>query len=183
MIRTINITGRTGRIDVPSFLWTENESLTLKFVTREIRIGRYVCAVTLGEKTKTVYLGNDMSVEFSPEWLKDGAGKLMEIYLEFRTPDASRVIIPSAKSETDCTGFLIEPLLIEKMDDSYSVCGWLSKVENEIAGVKSELLQVQEKLAMYEENGVPWLVETELDESNTANETKNEKIEGENENV
>lgn len=181
MIRTINITGRTGRIDVPSFLWTENESLTLKFVTREIRIGRYVCEVKLGEKTKTVYLGNDMSVEFSPEWLKDGAGKLMEIYLEFRTPDASRVIIPSAKSETDCTGFLIEPLLIEKMDDSYSISGWLSKIENELAGVKAELLEVQEKLAVYEENGTPWLVETELEETNTQNEE--DKIEGENENV
>ena len=183
MIRTINITGRTGRIDVPSFLWAENESLTLKFVTREIRIGRYVCAVKLGDKSKTVYLGKDMSVTILPEWLRDGVGKHLEIYLEFRTTDASRVIIPSAKSETDRAGFFIEPLLIEKMNDSYSVNGWLSKVENELAGVKSELLQVQEKLAVYEENGVPWLVETELEETNPQNEENEIEIEGENENV
>lgn len=181
MIRTINITGRTGRIDVPSFLWSENESLTLKFVTREIRIGRYVCEVKLGEKTKTVYLGNDMSVTILPEWMKDGIGKHLEIYLEFRTPDISRVIIPSAKSETDCTGFLIEPLLIEKLDDSYSASGWLSKIEDKLSSLQAELAEAQEKLAMYEENGVPWLVETELEETNPQNEEI--EIEGENENV
>lgn len=161
MLRTIEIKGRTGRIDVPSFLLTENEELTLKISTKEIRVGRYVLGIKLNDKKRVEYLGKDMMVALSQEWLNAAGSGVMEFTLEFRSLDGAQIIIPSAKSETDKSAFFIEPLLIEKMDDSFTVVGWLKKIEESQEQTNSAVAELKAKLAEFEDNGVPLVFEEE----------------------
>lgn len=161
MLRTIEMKGRTGRIDVPSFLLTENEALALKISTKEIRVGRYVLGIKLNDRKRVEYLGKDMMVTLPPEWLNEAGGGVMEFTLEFRSLDGARIIIPSAKSETDKGAFFIEPLLIEKMDDSFTLVGWLKKIEESQEQTNSAVAELKAKLAEFEDDGVPLVFEEE----------------------
>lgn len=175
MIRTIDITGRTGRYDVPSFLWTENEGLTLKIVAQEIRRGKFVCTVKHGDSEKTVYLGEEMTVDLTPEWLKAGGTEPLEVLLEFRTLDLARIIIPSGEEKG---GYVIEPLTIEHVDDSYTATGWLSKIEAALEEANVRIGAVEARLKAFEDEGVPLVAETVENE----NEIVDTAEEGENEN-
>lgn len=160
MLRTIDIKGRTGRIDVPSFLLTDSENLILKFKTSENRIGRYVVSIKLNESKRVEYLGKDMCVIIPAEWLNSAGIGSLEIFLEFRTYDGTKILIPSAK-DTETGGFFIEPLLIEKMDDSFTAKGWLSAIEERQNRLEEAMKQIGERLAEFEDNGVPLVFEEE----------------------
>ncbi len=158
MKRIIKVKGLTGRLDVPSFLWTENETLTLTFDIEEKRVGRYVVVVLCGEQRKTVYLGRDMSVEITPQFIKDGGYQPLTILLEFRNTYGDKVIIPNDPTDG---GFAIEPLRIERVNENNCVLAWMQKLEGDMAALGARLTTVENKLAAFEDEGVPLLAETE----------------------
>ena len=158
MIRTIHIKGLTGRFDVPSFLWTENETLTLKFDVAEKRVGRYVAVVICGAQKKTVYLGRDMSVELSPEFIQKGEYQPLTILLEFRPPKGTRAIIGNDPYNG---GFCIEPLKIERVNENTCAIAWMQKLEGDFEALSKRLKMVEDKLKEFEDEGVPLLTENE----------------------
>lgn len=166
MIRTITIIERRGTYDLPVFLLTENEVLTLKFAGLDPRLGRYVVTLQHGDERKTVYLTANLTVDITPEWLSKNGTKPLEAFLELRDNAGTKILIPSAKSATVRNGYYIEPLKIEKVDKSFSMVGWLQKIEKDLSDLKSGFEQelgkvtarvatVEEKLSEYEEHGVP----------------------------
>lgn len=151
MLRTVNFTGRTGRFDVPSFLWVENEELTIKLNVQQYRQGKFVCVVKHGKAKMTVYLTKDKTITLTPDWLKENGNAPLEILLEQRTTDLSRVIVPSGRENG---GYFIEPLQIEHIDDTFTAVGWLTKIETEQAGQRTLLEELQSIV-----NGVPAAIE------------------------
>lgn len=158
MIKTIKLKGLTGRFTAPSFLWTENEPLTIKFDINEHRTGRYVCVVKCGTQEKTIYLAKDLAVEISPDFIKDGEFNPIYVFLEFRNTYGDKVIIGSDPAKN---GFYIEPLYIERCIGNTTFQGWASKIESEIAELRSALAIANEKLQKYEDEGVPLIAEEE----------------------
>lgn len=140
MHRTLKFTGRTGRWDVPSFLWTENEELTINIDVEEYRQGKFVCVVKHGNAKMTVYLTKDKTITLTPDWLKENGAAPLEILLELRTLDMARVIIPNGKEKG---GYFIEPLTIEYVDDTFTAIGWLTKIEKEQAAQRALLEELQ----------------------------------------
>ena len=78
MLRTITMHNRTGIFDIPSFLLTENEALTLKFVGLSHRIGKYVVTIVHGKNKKTIYLPLSFVVDISAEFLKKVEMRLLK---------------------------------------------------------------------------------------------------------
>ncbi len=158
MIRTIKVKGRTGRFDSPSFLWTENETLTIEFEIAESRVGRYVAVVTCGTQKKTVYLSNDTTVDISPEFIQEGEFNPVSVLLEFRNKQGDRVIIPNDPAKG---GFFIEPLYIERVTENTTAIGWLTKIETALAELRARQDETEKKLQQFEDEGVPLLAENE----------------------
>ena len=140
MIRTVNFTGRTGRFDVPSFLWTENEELTIKLNIQEYRQGKFICVVKHGKAQMTVYMTKDKTITLTPDCLKKNGTAPLEILLELRTLDLSRVIVPSGRENG---GYFIEPLQIEHVDATFTAVGWMTKIETEQAAQRALLEELQ----------------------------------------
>ena len=144
MIRTIHFTGRTGRFDVPSCLWTENENLTIKFDVKRYIQGVFVCVVKHGNAKREFKLEDDMTITLYPDWLIENGTAPLEILLELRTLDLSRVIIPNGRENG---GYFIEPLLIEHVDATFTAVGWLTKIES---GMEEMALQIEELQSIVE---------------------------------
>ena len=138
MLRTVNFTGRTGRFDVPSFLWTENENLEIKLDVQTFKQGVFVAVVKHGKSTFTRRLDEDKTIFLTSDMLKENGDSQLEILLELRTLDATRVIIPNGKENG---GYFIEPLLIEHVDTTFTAVGWLTRIEN---GMHEMALQIEE---------------------------------------
>ena len=142
MLREVNFTGRTGRFDVPSFLFTENEELEIKFNVQVCIQGVYVATIKHGNFQRTVRLDEDKTLTIVPEWLKENGEQPIEILLELWDTSMSRRIIPSGSS-----GFFIEPLYMEKVDDAFTAVGWLQKIES---GMEEMALQIEELQSIVE---------------------------------
>ena len=158
MIKTIKLKGLTGRFTAPSFLWTENEPLTIKFDINEHRVGRYVCVVNCGEQKKTVYLGKDLSVDISPDFIKDGGFNPIYVLLEFRNAYGDKVIIPNNPARG---GFFIEPLYVERVTENTTFQAWASKLEAQLEALHNRFVELSEKVKNFEDEGVPLLAEEE----------------------
>lgn len=154
MVRIINFLGRKGMLDIPSFVATDNEVLTLKFKGLDLTRGRYKLTIKHGALKKTCYLGNTMAVDLSAEWVNENA-KPIECFLELRDEAGTNVLIRSAKSINDCAGFFIEPLKIEQAEDGYSFVAWFQQTEKLIYTLQEELKTVKYRLSKYEDNGIP----------------------------
>ena len=175
MIRTIKVTGRTGRFDVSSFLLTENENLFLRFAVKELRQGVFVCKIVYGEQERTVTLDETKTIEISAEWLNATQAEYLEIFLEYRKIDGSGVIIPSGRERG---GYVIEPLIIERMDEGLTVKGWLSKIEEEIERTNLRMDELSARVKVFEDDGVPLGTETESEEIEIETEIESEILEG-----
>ena len=180
MERVITIKGRTGRYNASSFVWTENEHLTIRFDVKSSVDGKYVISAKHGASEKTIVLPDDKTVEFTPEWLKNGGENPLEIIIEFRTPDLANVIIPSADRNRRNGGFLIEPLSIERIDKQFTAVGYFEIIEDMLSKVNSRIDEINARFARFEEVGVPLrFVEPESEEeTETETEIKNEEING-----
>ncbi|MBQ7912898.1 MAG: hypothetical protein IJ308_04020 [Clostridia bacterium] len=126
MKRTITIKGREGRFDEPSFLISDNESLTIKFsFPSEIRTRRYRVVIRHGAASKmTVTLGEERSVTLSPEWLKEGGTEPVEFSLVYLNANATAVI----KDD-----YLIEPLKIQRVDGNFAYTAVISDLCEKVA--------------------------------------------------
>lgn len=166
MVRIINFIGRRGTYDLPTFLLTENEVLTLKFMGLDVTLGRYVVTVRHGTQSKTYYLSTAMTVDIMPEWLAVNGEKPLEVFIELRDNTGTKTLIQSAKSTYDQMGFYIEPLKLEKVGKNFSMVAWLqrleslinesnAKIDKQFAVAEKELTDIKTKLAEYENNGVP----------------------------
>jgi hypothetical protein len=138
MLRTVKFTGRTGRFDVPSFLWTENDNLEIKLDLQTCKQGVFLAVVKYGKSTFTKKLHEDKTIILTPDMLKENVGGPLEILLELRTIDATRIIVPSGRENG---GYFIEPLLIEYVDTTFTAVGWLTRIEN---GMQKMALQIEE---------------------------------------
>jgi hypothetical protein len=152
MQRVIKVRGRTGKFITPSFLYTDNDPLVIKFDVAEHRVGKYVAQVVCGEQKKTVYLGKDMSVEVLPDFIKAGEFNPIYVHLEFRTQYGDKVVIPNDPAKG---GFFIEPLYIERVSGNTTFQAWATKIEEEVKALKDELSLVKAKLKEFEDEGVP----------------------------
>lgn len=164
MNRTITFTGKTGRWDVPSFIWTENENLSITFDIHETRVGRFYAAIRCGNRLAEFSFFKCKTVEVPAEFIKNGGYEPLNISLEFRNEKGNGVIVPSDPKRG---GYLIEPLYIERMEESMTAIAWLQDVEKKIAEVNA---RVDETNAKVEEcsaglDGVPALIKTAVDES------------------
>lgn len=166
MVRTINFVGRRGTYDLPTFLLTENEVLTLKFKGLDVTLGRYVVTVRHGNQCKTYYLSTAMTVDVLPEWLAVNGDQPLEVFIELRDNTGTAVKIESAKTTHDQMGFYVEPLKLEKVGESFSMVAWLQRLERliaesnetmnkQFAQAEKDLSEIKTKLAEYEDNGVP----------------------------
>ena len=154
MERIITINGRLGRYDIPSFTYADNEPLTLRFKFKDLRVGRYRCAVVCGDEKKVEYLGENKRIEIPPEFIRNGGYNTVFVLLELRHPQSNAVIIPSKQEEG---GFFIEPLVIEQFDTNLIAKGWMSKVEGELEALLRRCVMLEDKVAMFEDEGVPLL--------------------------
>lgn len=154
MKRTINFIGRRGTFDLPSFLITENEPLTLKLNGLDSKLGKYVLTFKHGDEKGTVYLSNTMSVDVPIEYLKVN-NEPIELFLELRDIAGTKVLIHTAKTPTDCTGFYIEPLKLERVEEGWSLVAWLQEAETEMQKLGDELKCMKQKLLQFESNGIP----------------------------
>lgn len=137
MLRIINIKGRTGRFEIPSFPLTDNEELTVKFNISENRFGRYIVIVQHGKLEKKFMLNpKEMTVTLTPDWIKDGGLEPIYFLLEFRNASADKVVISNDPKKA---GFFIEPLYITRVEGNTTGVAWLNKIEAELATAK-ELL-------------------------------------------
>ena len=129
MTRTITVTGRTGRFDVPSFTLAENEALTVTFnIVNEIRAGRYYVVIRHGAAPKkTFVLSADKSIELSAEWLNAGGTEPVEFALELRNPTGTLTI----KND-----YAIEPLIITAAAGEWTATAYLQKLEAELEELK-----------------------------------------------
>ena len=144
MVRTIELKGRTGRFTTPSFSWTENEPLTIKFNVNETRFGRYKLIIRCGKMEKIVTLyPKDMSVEITPDFIKNGGFEPIELLLDFREPISDKIIISNDPKKN---GFFIEPLYITRVEGNTTGIAWLTKIETELAQLKQLVLSHGEKL-------------------------------------
>ena len=156
MERIINVKGKVGRYDVPSFTYADNKTLKIRLKMAEKRVGKYYAIISCGEEKKTVCLGKEMTIEVSPEFIKKGNYNPICILLDFRNATGDKVIICNDPAKE---GFFIEPLCIERVTENVTAIGWLSKIEKEIFALKEEQKSMSEKLSKYEDEGVPLLCE------------------------
>lgn len=158
MKRILEVKGRTGRYDVPSFLWTENEPLTIEIKINESREGVFVAKAICGDEKKTVFLSETMSFDIPPEFIKNGGYNPVLILLEFRTVDLSRKLVDNDPTKG---GYFIEPLYIEQVEENTTAYAWLEMTANAISKLNERIESIENKLSAFEDNGVPLIFENE----------------------
>lgn len=152
MKRTINFRGRMGWYDIPSFLFTENETLEIVFNIQKYTLGRYIAILTCGKRKQAFSLNEDMTVTIPPEFIKRGDFNPLSILLELRTTALDKVIIPSDPAQG---GFQIEPLYIEKAEGNTTAIAWCQDLERRFTELEHRVQANEDKLNEFEDDGVP----------------------------
>lgn len=158
MIRVVKFNGRQGFFDLPSFLLSKNEDLTIKFIGLDKTRGKYVLTIARDLLKETFFLSDNMTIDI-PNRIIAFSPQKIEFYLELRDETGTNVLIGSAKHRYDATSFYIEPLKVERVSNGWGLTGWLQNIELELQEIKTQLLQVQETLAKYEQKGIPLIFE------------------------
>lgn len=158
MERVITIKGRVGRYNVPSFTFTENEKLLLRFNITEHRVGKYKAVISCGKEKKKLTLKKDTCVEILPEFIQKGEYQPICVSLEFRHAQTDKLLIPSNPKEG---GFFIEPLVVEQVNEDLTAQGWLTAIEMQLEALQARLRIAENKLKQYEDEGVPLLISQE----------------------
>lgn len=149
MKRILNFSGRIGRYDIPSFLFTENETLEIAFNLQRYTLGKYIAIITCGNNEHVFSLEEDMQVTIPPDFIKRGNYAPISILLELRTMPGDKVIIPSDPAQG---GFHIEPLYIEKVNGNVTAIAWCQDLEKRVAHLEA-------KLGEFEDKGTPLVFE------------------------
>lgn len=155
MIRTLKIDGRTGMFDIPSFLLSENEHLTIRIViTGEIYVGKYRLIVKHGDDKRTIALKNFPEITLPAEWLNTSAENL-EFSLVFLDMDETRVI----KDD-----YNIEPLKLERVDGNFAFTAKVQALEARQAEFEKALAAFKAKLTEFDGQGIALIPEDDNQE-------------------
>lgn len=152
MLRVLKFKGLTGRYSTSSFIFAENEPLTIRFEFAEKRYGKYIATVACGSQKKTVMLDRNMEINVTPDFIADGGFEPVFVSLSFLNGVGDKVIIGNDPAKG---GFFVEPLCIIKTDENTTGEAWLSKVEAIIAELTARVEAAERKLKQYEDNGLP----------------------------
>ena len=145
MIRVLNIKGREGRFDEPSFIISENEHLIIKVVIAdERRTNRFRLVVKHGNLKKTVTLAKNESVEFSPEWPKANAENL----------DFSLMYLNSSESAVIKDDYHIEPLKLQTIEGNFIFSAIVQDFEKRLLDQEQRFKNLEKRVYEYETNGV-----------------------------
>ena len=158
MERIINLRGRVGRYDIPSFLYADNDVLGITFVTQNYTLGKYIAVVSCGKLKQALYLDKNMRIEIPADFIKRGNFQPLSIALELRTMNGDNVIIPADPAQG---GYLIEPLYIERANNNTMAIAWITALEEKLADFGNKLETLTEKIKQFEDEGVPLLPENE----------------------
>lgn len=164
MNRKLTIIGTTGRFDVPSFVWTENENLSITFDILETRAGRFYAVIRCGNRIKEISLAKYQTVEIPAEFIQKGGFEPLNISLEFRNASGTAVIIPSDPKRG---GYFIEPLYFKRAEDCTVAISWLQDVERKIADTNARIDETNEKVLAQQTklDGVPAQIKESVNEA------------------
>jgi hypothetical protein len=109
-------------------------------------------------------------MELPPQFIKDGEYNPVFITLELRDKQGNSVIISGDPANG---GFLIEPLQIERVGEYTTAQGWLSKIEETFTNILGRLGTVENKVANFEDEGVPLLAEENIEIEGEENHEEN----------
>ena len=154
MERIININGRTGRFDIPSFLLTENEPLTLVFNFNNAYVGKYVATLICGERTRVHTLGKDRRIDVPADWLQ---GDVLSILLELRNVNGNAIIISNDPSKG---GYCIEPLQLEHVNENTVAVAWMTKLEGQMKTLQDKVQELSTAVS-----AIPAAIEKAKDEA------------------
>jgi hypothetical protein len=152
MERVLTIKGSVGKFDVPHFLSSDNEGVTITLSTpEETRIGVYRLVVRHGNAeilNKSIRSGQ--TVYLSPEWIKSGGNENVEFSLILVSQDGARIIKDNYK---------IEPLKIESVNGNFSFCSWVEAMAKRCEELDKRFLILQKRVEEYEKNGIELISE------------------------
>ena len=162
MNRKLTIKGTTGRYDVPSFVWTENENLSITFDIRETRAGRFYAVIRCGNRIKEISLAKYQTVEIPAEFIQKGGFEPLNISLEFRNASGTAVIVPSDPKRG---GYFIEPLYFRRVEETTTAIAWLQDIESKIEQTNAKVVETNTLLQKQQGqlDGVPELIKTAVD--------------------
>lgn len=163
MNRKLTIKGTTGRYDVPSFVWSENETLSITFDIHETRVGRFYAVIRCGKRVMEISLAKYQTVEIPAEFIKSGGFEPLNISLEFWNASGTAVIVPSDPKRG---GYFIEPLYFRRVEETTTAMAWLQDVESKIAEINAKIEKTNASIAECKTglDGVPALIKTAVDE-------------------
>lgn len=164
MNRKLTIKGTTGRYDVPSFVWSENEKLSITFDIRETRVGRFYAVICCGKRVMEISLAKYQTVEIPAEFIKNGGFEPLNISLEFWNASGTAVIVPSDPKRG---GYFIEPLYFKRAEDCTVAISWLQDVERKIADTNARIDETNEKVLAQQTqlDGVPAQIKESVNEA------------------
>ena len=136
MNRKLTIKGTTGRYDVPSFVWSENETLSITFDIRETRVGRFYAVIRCGKRVMEFSLAKYQTVEIPAEFVKSGGFEPLNISLEFWNTSGTAVIVPSDPKRG---GYFIEPLYFRRVEETTTAMAWLQDVESKLNATNARI--------------------------------------------
>lgn len=161
MDRKLIILGKTGRYDVPSFVWTENEPLTITFDIQETRVGRFYAVIRCGNRIMERSLAKYMSIQIPADFIKNGEYQPITISLEFRDVNGEKIIV---SADPKRGGYFIEPLRIERTQESLVGVAWCQELEEKINALNVALAGTKENVSAVTEyaNSIPTLIKQEI---------------------
>lgn len=168
MNRKLTIKGTTGRYDVPSFVWSENETLSITFDIHETREGRFYAVIRCGNRIMELSVRKNQTVEIPAEFIKNGNFEPLSISLEFLNANGTAVIIPSDPKRG---GYFIEPLYFRRVEETTTAVAWLQDIERKIEEINARMTEHTEKVnAEIEEcktgiDNVPAQIKAAMDET------------------
>ena len=138
--RTIVFTGMTGRIDVPSFVLTENSDLRIKldFAGMKSKSGLFRMFVRHGGAPEYTFAFTQKEpyITLPAQWLNRGGTEYLEFSLK-QYNDAGTMLING--------GYMIEPLNVRSEDGNYTVTSVIQELIEKTETLKEEVEEAIEE--------------------------------------
>ena len=164
MNRKLTIIGTTGRYDVPSFIWSDNEKLSITFDIQETRVGRFYAVIRCGKRVMELSLAKYQTVEIPTEFVKSGGFEPLNISLEFWNASGTAVIVPSDPKRG---GYFIEALYFRRVEETTTAIAWLQDVESKLAATNARIDETNALLQQQQSqlDGVPAQIKESVNEA------------------
>lgn len=122
----LTINGQVGRFDKPSYVFAENDILSVEFEIFDTRLGRHYASIRCGNRLMELEVKNGTVVEIPHDFIRNGNFEPLFFSLEFRNTSGA-IIVPSKH-------YRIEPLYILRVEetDSVKAIAWFTDIESKI---------------------------------------------------